>query len=193
MPTEWTPVPLHRMTGAQFRSFQESRRALGTCAPVDRGQYDASPQWRSGDFMTWRGLAVSAAGVEPGAATLAWIGEDYRPEPEALRRARLCRGRVRHGQHAGVQEEGTVHYQQAPRPPRRSLLRGHDPDRSLPRWGQNRSARGAWLDTGRLTRLDEWPTTGRRWTVVRRVGLWSGGISPPLRDRMLRVSVAASL
>ena len=89
----------HRMTGAQFRSFQETRPdherwELIKGIPVMMVPPTISHQ-RIADNLTRllndalakhdpTRYAVSRSGVELGEAALAPIGEDYRPEPDVM-------------------------------------------------------------------------------------------------------------
>jgi Uma2 family endonuclease len=87
------------MTGAQFRWFQESRPdherwelVKGTpmmmVPPTIAHQRIADNLTRLlNDALATHDparIAVSASGVELGETALAWIGEDYRPEPDVL-------------------------------------------------------------------------------------------------------------
>ena len=99
MPTGAALVPPRRMTGAQFRSFQETRPdherwELVKGIPMMMVPPTISHQ-RTLDNLTRllndalarhdpARLAVSASGVELGEAALAWIREDYCPEPDVL-------------------------------------------------------------------------------------------------------------
>jgi Uma2 family endonuclease len=90
---------MHRMTGAQFRSFQETRPdherwELIKGVPVMMVPPTISHQ-RIADNLTRllndslakhdpARFAVSRSGVELGDAALAPIGEDYRPEPDVM-------------------------------------------------------------------------------------------------------------
>jgi Uma2 family endonuclease len=99
MPIGTAHASTHRMTGAQFRSFQETRPdrerwELVKGVPVMMVPPTISHQ-RIADNLTRlindalakhdpARFAVSASGVELGEAALAWIGEDYRPESDVM-------------------------------------------------------------------------------------------------------------
>jgi Uma2 family endonuclease len=99
MPIATAHLSTRRMTGAQFRSFQETRPdherwELVKGIPVMMVPPTISHQ-RIADNLTRllndalakhdpTRLAVSASGVELGEAALAPIGEDYRPEPDVM-------------------------------------------------------------------------------------------------------------
>jgi Uma2 family endonuclease len=99
MPIATAHLSRRRMTGAQFRSFQETRpdherRELVKGIPIMMVPPTISHQ-RIADNLTRllndalaghdpKRLAISASGVELGEAALAPIGEDYRPEPDVM-------------------------------------------------------------------------------------------------------------
>jgi len=99
MPIATAHASTRRMTGAQFRSFQETRPdherwELVKGVPIMMVPPTISHQ-RIADNLTRllndalakhdpARFAVSASGVELGEAALAWIGEDYRPEPDVM-------------------------------------------------------------------------------------------------------------
>ncbi len=99
MPIGTAHASTHRMTGAQFRSFQETRPdherwELVKGVPVMMVPPTIAHQ-RIADNLTRllndalarhdpTRFAVSASGVELGEAALARIGEDYRPEPDVM-------------------------------------------------------------------------------------------------------------
>jgi hypothetical protein len=108
-------------------------------------------------------IAVSASGVELGEAARAWIGEDDRPESDVLVidadfepasaswSAQVFAEIVSDTDNTpvpGEKEPWIVikHRLYLAHPP----MRGGNPGRSLPRRGQNRSARSAWLDIGQV-------------------------------------------
>jgi Uma2 family endonuclease len=99
MPTATAHLSTRRMTGAQFRSFQETRPdherwELVKGIPIMMVPPTISHQ-RIADNLTRllndalakhapTRIAVSASGVELGEAALAPVGEDYRPEPDVM-------------------------------------------------------------------------------------------------------------
>jgi len=99
MPIGTAHASTHRMTGAQFRSFQETRPdherwELVKGVPVMMVPPTIAHQ-RIADNLTRllndalakhdpARFAVSASGVELGEVALAPIGEDYRPEPDVM-------------------------------------------------------------------------------------------------------------
>jgi Uma2 family endonuclease len=99
MPIGTAHTSTQRMTGAQFRSFQATRPdrerwELVKGVPIMMVPPTISHQ-RIADNLTRllndalakhdpTRIAVSASGVELGEAALAPIGEDYRPEPDAM-------------------------------------------------------------------------------------------------------------
>ncbi len=99
MPIGTARASMHRMTAAQFRSFQETRPdherwELVKGVPIMMVPPTISHQ-RIADNLTRllndalarhdpARFAVSASGVELGEAALAWIGEDHRPEPDVM-------------------------------------------------------------------------------------------------------------
>jgi Uma2 family endonuclease len=99
MPIGTAHASTHRMTGAQFRSFQETRPdherwELVKGVPIMMVPPTIAHQ-RIADNLTRlindalathdpARFAVSASGVELGEAALAQIGEDYRPEPDVM-------------------------------------------------------------------------------------------------------------
>jgi Uma2 family endonuclease len=99
MPIGAAHTATHRMTGAQFRSFQETRPdrerwelvkgvAIMMVPPTISHQKIADNLIRLlNDALAKHDparFAVSASGVELGEAALAPIGEDYRPEPDVM-------------------------------------------------------------------------------------------------------------
>jgi Uma2 family endonuclease len=197
MPVEAACVPLHRMTGAQFRSFQESRPdherwelVKGTpmmmVPPTISHQRIADNLTRLlNDALTVHDparLAVSASGVELGEEALAWIGEDYRPEPDVLVMDADYELRQRFVERAYVFAEIVSDSDNAPVPGekepwiaiKRRLYLAHPPCEAVILIDPYRvdirtdlrMSRG-WT-SNRLTRLDDWltiPTCGLRCPV----------------------------
>jgi Uma2 family endonuclease len=191
MPHAAAPVP-HRMTGPQFRSFQETRPdherwelVKGTpmmmVPPTISHQRIADNLTRLlNDALTTHDparLAVSASGVELGEAELAWIGEDYRPEPDVLVMDAEFEPRQRFVNRASVFAEIVSDTDNEPVPGekepwiaiKRRLYLAHPPCEAVLLVAPYRveirtdlrNAHG-WT-SGRLTRLDEWltvPTCG---------------------------------
>ena len=99
MPTGVAPVPTHRMTGAQFRLFQESRPdherwELVKGVPIMMVPPTISHQRIAGNLERLLNdalakhdptrIAVHESGVELGEVALAPVGEYYRPEPDVM-------------------------------------------------------------------------------------------------------------
>lgn len=99
MPSATAHLPRRRMTGAQFRSFQETRPdherwELVKGVPIMMVPPTISHQ-RIADNLTRllndalakhdpSRFAVSALGVELGGGALGLVGEDFRPEPDVI-------------------------------------------------------------------------------------------------------------
>lgn len=99
MPIGTAHASTHRMTGAQFRSFQATRPdherwELVKGVPIMMVPPTISHQQIADNLTRLLNdapakhdpsrFAVSASGVELGDAALAWIGADYRPEPDVM-------------------------------------------------------------------------------------------------------------
>jgi Uma2 family endonuclease len=99
MPIGTAHAPTRRMTGAQFRSFQESRPdherwELVKGVPIMMVPPTISHQRIAGNLEQLLNdalakhdptrIAVQGSGVELGEVALAPIGEDYRPEPDVM-------------------------------------------------------------------------------------------------------------